>query len=490
MPGSCTLEEKDDNFMRNREFKLEVKRNDPILVCPAEPTEKQVYFLSNLDQLLALPVDNVFFFHSRKDKSKKAADDPVAVIKESLRKVLVLYYPLAGRLSLSEDLKLQVECEGQGVVFVEAVADCSIAELGALDKPVHFMAQFLYNPPNSTRSILDVPPMCVQVTRFKCGGFSLGLVFNHCIVDLIAESQLLSAWSELARGSLDVSHLTPHLDRTVLNPRSPPRIEFPHLEMSCDVDEEAAVSSPLDEEKEEEYHPNNSSSSSSSKNSFFGSFSLSPEKVESLKRQTLNEGLFTKVTAFEVLAALTWRARTQALDMPPTQVARLLFPVNVRDKLDPPLPKRFMGNGILFAHAAATATELATISLAQTVKLVQDAKAMITDRYVRSAIDFFEVTRAQMIGRATLFVSSWVGIPIHLVDFGWGQPMCALPGTMLPEDAILAPSTCFSNLEAADSSLKLCIALHSQEAVDRFGHCLSSNSSKQHCIHSQLMGHK
>jgi omega-hydroxypalmitate O-feruloyl transferase len=263
------------------------------------------------------------------------------------------------------------------------------------------------------------------------------------------------------------------LDRTVLNPRSPPRIEFPHLEMSCDVDEEAAISSPLDAEKEEEYHPNNSSSSSP-KNSFFGSFSLSPEEVESLKRQTLNEGLFTKVTAFEVLAALTWRARTQALDMPPTQVARLLFAVNVRDKLDPPLPKRFMGNGILFAHASATAAELATSSLAQTVKLVQDARAMITDRYVRSAIDFFEVTRAQMIARATLFVSSWVGIPIHLVDFGWGQPMCALPGTMLPEDAILAPSTCFSNLEAADSSLKLCIALHSQEAVDGFGHCLSS----------------
>ncbi|CAK9192419.1 unnamed protein product [Sphagnum troendelagicum] len=69
MPGSCTLEEKDDNFMRNREFKLEVKRNDPILVCPAEATQKEVYFLSNLDQLLALPMDNVF--SSMRDRTSR-----------------------------------------------------------------------------------------------------------------------------------------------------------------------------------------------------------------------------------------------------------------------------------------------------------------------------------------------------------------------------------------------------------------------------------
>jgi hypothetical protein len=56
---------------------------------------------------------------------------------------------------------------------------------------------------------------------------------------------------------------------------------------------------------------------------------------------------------------------------------------------------------------------------------------------------------------------------------------------MLPEDAILAPSTCFSNLEAPDSNLKLFIALHSQEAVDRFGHCLSSNSSSMVSNHPQ-----
>jgi omega-hydroxypalmitate O-feruloyl transferase len=44
-------------------LKLDVKLNEPILVYPAEPTEKQVHFLSNLDQNLAVTVSTVYFFN-------------------------------------------------------------------------------------------------------------------------------------------------------------------------------------------------------------------------------------------------------------------------------------------------------------------------------------------------------------------------------------------------------------------------------------------
>jgi omega-hydroxypalmitate O-feruloyl transferase len=77
----------------------------------------------------------------------------------------------------------------------------------------------------------------VQVTRFKCGGFVLGLCMNHCIAaDAFVASEFLVAWGELARGSVYISHLAPNLDRTLLNKRSPLRIEFPHLEFR-EIDE-------------------------------------------------------------------------------------------------------------------------------------------------------------------------------------------------------------------------------------------------------------
>jgi omega-hydroxypalmitate O-feruloyl transferase len=66
------------------------------------------------------------------------------VIKDSLRKLLVLYYPMAGRLGVSEDSRFQIQCEGQGVLFVEAAADCSIAELGQRYRPAPFMTQLVY----------------------------------------------------------------------------------------------------------------------------------------------------------------------------------------------------------------------------------------------------------------------------------------------------------------------------------------------------------
>jgi hypothetical protein len=92
MPGSCTTICHD--VVGNGELKLHVTLNEPILVYPAEPTQKQVHFLSNLDQNLAVNVSTVYFFNSRKHKNNH---DPVSVIKDSLRKLLVLYYVPNGR---------------------------------------------------------------------------------------------------------------------------------------------------------------------------------------------------------------------------------------------------------------------------------------------------------------------------------------------------------------------------------------------------------
>jgi hypothetical protein len=66
MPGSCAKICHD--VVGNGELKLDVKLNEAILVYPAEPTEKQVHFLSSLDQNLAVTVSTVYFFNSRKDK--------------------------------------------------------------------------------------------------------------------------------------------------------------------------------------------------------------------------------------------------------------------------------------------------------------------------------------------------------------------------------------------------------------------------------------
>lgn len=68
---------------------------EPILVEPAEETPKRLYFLSNLDQNIVVIVRTIYYFKSEEKGNELAWE----VLKEALSKVLVHYYPLAGRLT-------------------------------------------------------------------------------------------------------------------------------------------------------------------------------------------------------------------------------------------------------------------------------------------------------------------------------------------------------------------------------------------------------
>lgn len=260
----------------------------------------------------------------------------------------------------------------------------------------------------------------MQVTTFKCGGFVLGVHNNHCLMDGLSANEFLLAWGDLARG-VGITN-PPNIDRSVLRARDPPRIEFPHHEFDEIEDLSSEGNLLMDDSL------------------VYSNFILTPGAVEALKRTILEDGTVSKVSTFEALTALTWRVRTQALEMPPEQKTRLLFAVDGRNKFNPPIPRYFFGNGIVLTTAIATAGELTGQPLSFAVKLVQDAIAMITDDYMRSALDFFEVTRARPALVATLLVTTWLRLPFHTVDFGWGQPLCTSPACLPDREVVLFTS--------------------------------------------------
>ncbi|XP_027169107.1 omega-hydroxypalmitate O-feruloyl transferase-like [Coffea eugenioides] len=395
---------------KSNTFELTVKQGQPTLIPPAEETQKGLYFLSNLDQNIAVIVRTIYCFKS----GEKGNEEAVGMIKDALSKVLVQYHPLAGRLTISPEGKLIVDCTGEGAVFVEAEADCTIEDIGDNTKPDPVtLGKLVYDVPG-VKNVLEIPPLAAQVTKFKCGGFVLGLCMNHCMFDGIGAMEFVNSWGEVARG-LPLK-VPPFMDRTILKARNPPKIEFPHHEFA-----EIEDTSNTAELYKEEMH--------------YRSFCFDPEKLEKLKRKALEDGALAKCTTFEALSAFIWRSRSQALKMKPDQKTKLLFAVDGRSRFDPPIPEGYFGNGIVLTNSLCSAGELVGNPLSFAVKLVQESVQIVTDSYMRSAIDYFEATRVRPSLTATLLITTWSRLSFHTTDFGWGEPVLSGP-VALPEKEV------------------------------------------------------
>ncbi|XP_048127827.1 omega-hydroxypalmitate O-feruloyl transferase-like isoform X2 [Rhodamnia argentea] len=392
-------------------FQLCVRQGEPTLVTPAAETEKGLYFLSNLDQNIAVIIRTIYCFKSIEKGNEQVGE----VIKDALKKVLVHYYPLAGRLTISPEGKLIVDCTGEGAIFVEAEANCTLEEIGDITKPdPETLGKLVYDVPGA-KNILEMPPLVAKVTKFKCGGFVLGLCINHCMFDGIGAMEFVNSWGETARG-LPLTTL-PFLDRTILKSRNPPKVENLHQEFA-QIEDKSNTADLYNNEMR------------------YSSFCFDPKKLEKLKAKAMKDGVLEKCTTFEALSAFVWRARTKALCMLPDQQTKLLFAVDGRPKFEPPLPKGYFGNGIVLTNSICKAGEILEKPLSYAVGLVQDAIKMVTDGYMRSAIDYFETTRARPSLACTLLITTWSRLPFHTTDFGWGEPILSGP-VALPEKEVI-----------------------------------------------------
>eukprot|EP00253_Pinus_taeda_P024962 PITA_24962 len=376
-----------------------ISRQPPVFVAPDCPTPRQSLDLSNIDDQRGLRnhIPKLLFYRSDSSQ-KKNEEDPVKVVKEALAKVLVHYYPFAGRLKDADNGKLRVDCTGEGVLFVEADADISLQDFGDLYPPIPRRDEFIRNVPGS-ENITDSPLLLVQVTRLRCGGFLLGLCFNHCMADGVGMAQFVQAMAEMARGAANPV-VPPVWNREILRAREKPIVEFPHPEYDQPTpDEYKKLMAPQEE--------------MSIKSFFFGL-----RDIEALKRQV--EGC--KCTTFEVLSACLWQSGTKALNLPADQDLRLLFPLNFRSRFQPPLPAGYYGNSISFACAQAKARDLTHQPLSFVVNLINEAKRRIDEKYVRSQIDLTEVKgRPHFAFGGAYFITDVSKIEYAEADFGWGK---------------------------------------------------------------------
>ncbi|KAJ4825687.1 hypothetical protein Tsubulata_041412, partial [Turnera subulata] len=401
------------------EFK--VHRRVPELISPSKPTPHELKYLSEIDSQKGLQFQiPVIHFYPNNPTAAMQGKDPVRVIREAIAKTLVFYYPFAGRLrEVTGSSKLMVECTGEGILFIEADADATLEHFGdALQPPFPCFEDLLFDVPGSS-GILNCPLLLVQVTRLKCGGFILAIRLNHTMSDGPGLAQFMCAVGEIARGQHSPSVL-PVWERHLLsslpsshNPCTPQLVTHQHLEY--DYEDAAAASTAtttttiINLEQEIVHHH---------RSFFFG-----PKEIEILRSLT-PPALLPYCTTLEILTAWLWKCRTMALQVHPTEDVRVMTIVNARNKFNPPLPQGYYGNAFAFPAAVTTAGKLYQDhpSLGYALELVRNAKAQLTQDYMRSVAALM-AARGDSLARPkrSYIVSDIRHVGFQDVDFGWGK---------------------------------------------------------------------
>ncbi|XVF07911.1 hypothetical protein REPUB_Repub06bG0179900 [Reevesia pubescens] len=138
-----------------------------------------------------------------------------------------------------------------------------------------------------------------------------------------------------------------------------------------------------------------------------------------------------------------------ARDLEEDQELKLSIPIDGRNRLRPPLPPGYFGNVIFLAAQVAVAGDLVSEPLIDTVKRIHEIIKEMDDDYLRAGIDYIEkaddITSVKRTPKTmqcpNLLINSWMWLPIHDADFGWGRPVFMRPANIVHEGkAYILPS--------------------------------------------------
>ncbi|KAK2362097.1 spermidine hydroxycinnamoyl transferase [Trifolium repens] len=372
-------------------------------------------------------------------------------LQNSLSQALVIYYPLAGRLSWINGGRWEIHCNSKGALFLEAKCEeiTNLKQLGDF-VPTNLVSKLIPNI-NYNLPLEDIPLLAVQLTRFPCGGFTLGVALCRAATDGTATMRFMNAWAKLARGENLNPNEFPCHDRTMLNSHKLthlPSLNWPHREFNAPP---IWVGSDLNGNREVSV----------------AIVKLTREQVLKLKKKASSRVSFQPTSedvhrtkpysTFEVIAGHLWKCVTKARHIGNNdQPTRLSTLVNCRNRLQPPLPNGYVGNA---AFPTVTPTrsfnDLICKPLGDAVEDIKKAIERVNGEYVTSALNYIDreknmdllrynfhypaksvIDEGQYKGNPNLFVVSWMNFSYKDANFGLGEPIYFGPGYMDSEGKV------------------------------------------------------
>ncbi|XP_004306067.1 PREDICTED: phenolic glucoside malonyltransferase 1-like [Fragaria vesca subsp. vesca] len=395
---------------------LSVKKVEVCRVAPKQGSpENQSSLPLTFFDLLWLrfpPVELLYIYQT------SSTDSVLSQLKTSLSLALQHFPPLAGNLIWPQDSLKPLLSYVQGDAVSVTVAE-SDADFDHLINSVLLAAKD-FSPLVPQLDVTDdrAAAMALQITVFPNRGFSIGTAMHHAILDWKTWAMFVKAWAHICKHEEEQalpSSLVPFYDRRV-------------------VKDPAGLGELYS--KEHRYQDGRTDNRSLST----ASLGKAPKATEDLIRgtfeftraliQRLRADVTTKtasasslhLSTFSLVCAYTWVCMVKAEEIKGGTTI-LIFAVDSRSRLDPPIPATYFGNCIVGRVAVAeTKGLLSEDGLVVAVNAITEALRSLekgvldgAEDWVSKFVDFSLYDRIYSIAGSHR-------LEVYDTDFGWGRP--------------------------------------------------------------------
>ncbi|KAL8482693.1 hypothetical protein ACS0TY_025651 [Phlomoides rotata] len=105
------------------------------------------------------------------------------------------------------------------------------------------------------------------------------------------------------------------------------------------------------------------------------------------KAQTITT---THDNSFVMVVALIWKCKAFSNDVQ-DMCSTLLYVINIRPRVIPPLPPSFSGNGVLPYRVSTIFEKLESGPFSKVTKIILEGAKEMIDEYVKSTFDWLEI---------------------------------------------------------------------------------------------------
>ncbi|KAJ8569681.1 hypothetical protein K7X08_006258 [Anisodus acutangulus] len=392
-------------------MKVEIEIISKVTIKPSSPTPNDLhhYQLSYLDQIIPNILMPLVFFYPADVNDNFTNTHRSDQLKTSLSHALTKFYPLGGRLVANS----HVNCNDEGIPYVEAIAKCSLSE-------------FLLDPvPNELNKFIpcdlhDVKDICllVQANFFQCGGLAIGIAISHKIADALSTFMFINTWGAISRGKTKIP--SPIFNSSIL---FPPR-DTSEFKSSIRIGKNNIVTK---------------------------RFVFSASKVSALRDKYTEKGTGNTrpPSRIEALSAFLWTRLMASIHAKrdKNKIYGIVHTVNLRTRSNPPLPESLFGN-VMQVVVTVPAIDNNSTNEQQgfaLVKKVREGIKNINSEFVSDLqknddnhLSFIkEQANEQRKGGLVLFnFTSLCRLPLYKADFGWGKPIWVGSASLVLKDVI------------------------------------------------------